>query len=503
MPSLSHIPEPTTAHRTSDETPAPQHAMQTLDTTAQSRPTDSNSKNTVDDQEPQQQIDVMSCLLILLVAGGALRVVLGVFGPIQGINPSHLEHLTEQGRSALTTDPATVFPLPGLIASGLSYIGSPGWLMVALGSLLTLAATPAAYVIGRAATARRAAGILAAALITVHPAVLTASNTLSGTAIAVGLLTIGLALAVHASKRGIGFAIGGGLTLALAGLAAPLCWIPAALAGPFAGHLSLHHGPRRALTYAMTIAVIALGPVVAYRALTMGTTTESLLTEFSNNAFVGSDLPPADRLLITLTDPSLAELGQALHLPVGDAGKLTANTIAIQTQPHPTQDIVADILADAWLLMNAALASLATVSIGVMLIRRRFIETAVIAGPLLALAFAQVTPGEMLRLPMITLLGVLAAGLLANRPVVVVDEEALAERAARKRSKLAEREEKERARQESRAAKDKAKIYAFDKPNKHQQTNPNRPSEASGVEPPTGILTARVSEESSIPSRPI
>lgn len=505
MPSLSNIPEPTTAYRPEAPTPAPQVALETLKVQPDETQVATKDKQTTEDDEPQQMIDSVSCLLILLVAGGLLRLVLGLFGPLQGIDPARLERMADQGRRAFSDHPASAYPLADLLAAGVWYAGLPSWVMVAFGSLLTLAATPAAYVIGRAATGRRAAGILAAALITVHPAVLTASNTLSGSAIALGLVTIGLAMSAHAAKRGFAFAFGGGITLALAGLAAPLCWVIAALAGPFAGHTAFERGPRRAIAYALTVFVLGLGPIMAYRLAMFGPTTNAALIEFSNNAANATDRDHLDRMLITLTDPSLAELGKALHLPVGEAGKLTANTITAEMSDHRSPpDAVADLLADAWLLMNAALASLATVSIGVMLARRRYVETAVIAAPLLTFAFANLTPGEVLRLPMIALVGVLAAGLLANRPIVNVDEEALAARATRKAAKLAAKEEKERARQERDLDKHKGDIYAFDKPTRRERKErkklQNKPKDAT---PPAGILTARVTEDSSIPARPI
>lgn len=506
MRSLANIPEPTTAYRPVDESPVKQATVQTLglasDETAHARPA-KPAANTED--EPQQQIDAVSCLLLLLIAGGLLRGVLGLFGPLQGIDAKAMQSLVTQGKSAFSDQPVDAFPLPGLLAAGVYESGAPGWLLIMLGSLLTLAAVPAAFVIGRAATGRRAAGVLAAALLAVHPAVLTAANTLSGTAIALGLLTIGLAMSLHAAKRGLWYAVGGGVMLGLAGLSAPLLWIPAALAGPFAGHVALQHGRRKAIAYALTVFVLALGPVLTYRIVMFEPTRDALLAEFSaDQPYPGSDRAPGDRLLISLIDPSLAELGDALRLPIGDAGKLAANAITIDARRTTKPDPVADILADGWLLMNAALAALATVSIGVMLARRRYIETAVLAAPLCALGFASTTPDEMLRLPMLALLGVLAAGLLANKPVVVVDEEALAQRAARKAAKLAMKEEKERARQEQELNKYKGKLHAFDKPTRSEKKRLARlKKQQAQPKQPTGILTEQIAEDSSVPMRPI
>jgi len=508
MRSLSNIPEPTTAMRADDAEPAPQTTVQTLELRAKQQAPPKQidtSRAHPPEEEPQQQIDGVSCLLLLLIAGALLRLVLGFFGPLQGVDSNAFHALAQQGRQAFGEQPADAYPLPGLVAAALSTAAVPGWVMVLIGSLLTLAAVPAAYVIGRAATGRRAAGVLAAALIAVHPGVLTASNTLSGTAIALGLLTLGLALSLHAAKRGLGFAIGGGLMLALAGLAAPLLWIVAALAGPFAGHAALKHGTAKALTYAAVITTLALGPIVGYRAFAYGPTTDALLVEFSANpGYAGSDRPATDRLLITLTDPSLAELGAALRLPLGDAGKLAANTIQVGDRVPTKPDPVADALADGWLLMNAALAALAAVSVGVMLARRRYVETAVLAAPLLAFAFVHAVPGETLRLPMIALVGVLAAGLLANKPVVEIDEQALAKRAQRKAARQAAKEEKEQARQQRELEKHKGGLYAFDKPTRKEKKARKKQMQQQ-AEPATkpGILTERVADDSPIPARPI
>jgi len=508
MRSLSNIPEPTAASRADPSEPTPQTTVQTLTLRAkqQAPPRQAEAhRGDRSDEEPQQQIDSVSCLLLLLVAGALLRLVLGFFGPLHGVDAQAFHDLAQNGRQAFGDQPVDAYPLPGLIAAALSTAAAPGWVLVLIGSLLTLAAVPAAYLIGHATTGRSAAGVLAAGLIAVHPGVLTASNTASGTAIALGLLTIGLALSLHAAKRGLGFAIGGGLTLALAGLAAPLLWIVAALAGPFAGHAALRHGTAKALTFAGLISVLALGPIVGYRAFAYGPTTDAMLVEFTADpTHAGHDRPATDRLLITLTDPSLAELGAALRLPLGDAGKLAANTIRVGDRVPTQSDPVADALADGWLLMNAALGALAAVSVGVMLARRRYIETAVLAAPLLALAFVHATPGETLRLPMIALVGVLAAGLLANKPVAEIDEQTLAKRAERRAARHAAKEEKQQARQQRELEKHKGGLYAFDKPTrKEKKAREKQPQQQTEPAQTPGILTERIADESPIPARPI
>ncbi|MFN3167281.1 MAG: hypothetical protein ACE37H_09490 [Phycisphaeraceae bacterium] len=509
MRSLSNIPEPTTATRKDAAEPAPQATVQTLGLCAKqpqgADPVGRRSSPSRADEEPQQQIDGVSCLLLLMIAGALLRLVLGFFGPMQGIDTRSFQALSRHGKQVFGDQPVDAFPLPGLLAAALDTAHAPGWVMVLVGSLLTLIAVPAAYVIGRIATGRRAAGVLAAALIAVHPGVLTAANTLSGTAIALGLVTLGLALSLHAVQRGLGFAIGGGILLALAGLTAPLLWIVAALAGPFVGHVSLKHGTKQAVTFAVVVSAFALVPIFGYRVFVNGLSADAALVEFTADPrFDGSDRSAGDRLLITLTDPSLAELGAALRLPLGDAGKLTANTIQLRPRQIAQPDPVADALADGWLLMNAGLAALAAVSVGVLLARRRYVETAVLAAPLLALAFVHAAPGEALRLPLIALIGVLAAGLLANKPVVEIDEQALTERAQRKAAKLAAKEAKEQARQQRALDKHKGGLYAFDQPTRREKKARHKQLQRQAeTRQPPGILTEHITEESPAPARPI
>lgn len=509
MPSLSNIPEPTTAYRPeADASPAPTVPLiaGTTDANALSDPTHQGPGNRTlptDTDQPQHQIDGVSCVLLLLIAGALLRVVLSYFGPMQGISEAGVQALIDSGRSALAGNPADAFPLFDVVCVGVSVVGVPDWFGVAVGSLLTLAAVPAAYFIGHATTRRRAAGVLAAALLAVHPAVLASANALSATALAMSLVTIGLALVCHSAKRGTPAAAGGAVALALAGLAAPLCWVVALCASPLAARLAWKDGPRRSLGLALTVLVLGVGPVLAYRAAFFGPSPEALLAEFASTPLASEPPPAIDRLLITMTDPSLAELGEALNLPLGDAGRLAVFKTAAPV-PEERRDVVADVLADAWLLLNAGLAGLATVSMGVMLVRRRVIELLVLATPLGAAAFVTLPPGETIKLPMIALLGVLSVGLISVRPTKEVNEERLAAKAAKKAAKAVAKEEKERAKQERELNKYKGGMYAFDKPSRREKKQRDKQhTQAHEPAEPTAILTERVADDSSAPARPI
>lgn len=530
MTSLANIPEPTTAYRPEAEDAPDAHVAPLA--TGLSLNQDNNAANidpnTGKPEQPEHQIDSVSCLLLLLVAGGLLRLVLGLLGPVQGgLAREREQQLIEQAQALLRAEPLTAFPLFEAFSGTLLQAELPGWVLVALGSVLTLGAIPAAYVAGRATTGRRVCGVLAAALLAVHPAVLTASNSLSAGAIALGLVTIGLALLCYVPKRGQRYALGGGILLALAGLAAPLCWVVGLLAAPLTARLTQQQAPGRAFAAGLIVFVTTLTPVAAYRALVIGTAPHELVPEFVQPPTSEvQPLSPIDRVLVSMTDPSLSELGEALHLPLGNAGRLTVVQQQVAATDH-RPDVVADTLADAWVLMNAALAGFAVLSVGVMIARRRYTEVLVLAGPLAALAWCVLPPGEALRLPMLALVGILAAGLFTIR--APLNEQALAAKQEKKAAKRAAREEKQRAKQDKTSRKELDKLYAFDQPDRRKKprTKFKRSESKEPVDKPItaldagehdangqrytpveaetklGILTERIEDTSTISARPI
>lgn len=499
MQSLQAIPEPTNNAPPTEPTDVAQHvplAVATAAPTARPGVTTTTQQPTPDSD---QQVDQLAILLVLMIAGTLLRIVLGLLGPLQGIDPTHIQQTQQSGRDILAANSQNPYPLTDLLALGLSTTGLPAWTLVALGSILTLIAIPAAYLIGQTLTGRPAPGIVAAAIVAVHPAVLTAANSYTSPAIALGLITVGLAVLCTLEKRGGVAASIGACLLALAAFAAPLCWLIGVLAGPMTYKLAQRRGTPKALAMGILVTTLAAAPVITYRAVYLNNDASTIFVEWAQASAADTTPTPMHRLLVSMTSPSFQELGQAMHLPLGDAGRLK---IAYNTQASSStdRDVVADTLADGWLLINAALAGLAAISAGVMLARRRFAETLLLAVPLLALAFTTLPPSEALRLPMIALVGVLASGLLATRSVPIIDE---AKREAKRIAKLAKREEKERAKQDRELAKHKESLYAFDKPTKPRQKPAAQAKAQLEAEPTPGILTQREEEPPKLSARPI
>lgn len=463
MQSLDAIAEPTHNAPSVDPTDVPQHVPLAVAVSESiGRPGVATSTSEKPDPENEQVVDNLAVLLVLLIAGALLRVVLGMLGPLQGIDRAYVELAEQGGRDVFAGDSINPYPLTEVLALGVGSVGLPAWGLVVIGSLLSIAAIPGAYVVGHVLTGRRLAGIVAAAVVAVHPAALTAANTYSGLAIALGLLTIGLAVVCNIEKRGFVAASAGGLMLGLAGLAAPLCWLIGALAGPLAYKLARRSGMCRAIGAGLMVAVLAVAPAIAYRSAYLGHDAKSFFVEWSPMTAAELLPGPLDRLLVSMTSPSFQSLGEAMHLPINDAGRLQVHYEA-QPAPSVERDVVADMLADGWLLMNAAMAGLAAISAGVMIARRRFAETLLLAVPMLALAFTTLPPSEALRLPMLAMVGVLALGLFATRSERYIDEE---QREAKRIAKEAKREEKERIKQERELKKHKESLYAFDEPSK-------------------------------------
>lgn len=498
--SLDAIPEPSNnaPPKESEQAPAHHQLISTTPTEVE-QPTNSTDKSASSKQDADQHVDSIAVLLVLLIAGALLRMVLGLLGPLQGITPAAIEQAQQHGKQILSGETQTAYPLFDLLAFGLGSTGLPAWSLVLLGSILTFAAIPAAFVIGQTLTDRRVAGLLAAAVVAVHPAVLTAANSYNNVAIAIGLITLGLTALCFVERKGALVAVVGGGALGLAGLAAPLCWLVGALAGPLTYKLARRRGAAKALGFAFLVTLLAAAPALSYRALFFGTDTNALLTEWSSVNHTEQTPSPMNRLLVTMTHPSFNELGEAMHLPLGDAGRLKVSTVAALAETA-NRDIVADSLADGWLILNAALAGLAAISIGVMLARRRMAETIVLAVPLAAMALTTLPPGEAIRLPMIALVGVLATGLFATRSVPYIDEEA---REAKRLAKLAKRDAKEQAKQERELAKHKESLYAFDQPTRGEKQPQQQQTKPTNSERQETILTSHEEQAPAISGRPI
>lgn len=477
MFSLSAIPEPSNNAPRTDALDAPQIPLaSTADEgrLASTPPTDQAEPQ----QDAEQQIDGAAVVLVLLVAGALLRLVLTLLGPMQGINPTPIEQALQHGKQILTGDSNDVWPLFDLMSYGWASIGLPAWAFILLGSLVTLACVPAAYFIGQTLTGRRAAGILAAAMVAVHPAVLTASNHYASPAIAMGLVTIGLACVCLVERKGNQAALFGAVILGAAGLAAPLTWVVGILAGPLTYKLARRKGAIKSLALSTAVVLIATAPVAGYRIGYLGFSTNAMWSEWNipPNAF--QKTTPIEYLLVTMTHTSFAELSETMHLPIKNAGRLKLESAMPTAEGE--RDVIADILADGWLVINAALAGLASVSVGVMLARRRFAETLILTVPLLGMSITSLPPGETLRLPMLALVGILAVGLLSTHSPSRIDKAAQQAKHAAKRAK---REESERAKQEREVARHKQSLYAFDKPAKPKHAKSETAEQSTSLTP--------------------
>lgn len=494
--SLSAIPEPSNNAPDTDVPDAPQVPLTSSSIEGGLAPTN-KTQPISQQQDADQQMDGVAMLLVMLIAGALLRLVLGLLGPLQQINTAEAEHAQHQGKHILAGDAGSAWPLFDLMAYGIATSGVPAWGLVLLGSLLTLCSVPAAYGVGYILTGRRAAGLFAAAVVAVHPAILTASNRYASPALAMGLVTIGLVCVCLVGRKGGRVAIIGSVLLGCAALTAPLAWLVGLLAGPMTYKLTRHSGAGKALSLAVIITLIATAPPAVYRAVFLGQNPGALLAEWHSEHAGDPKITPLQHLLVTMANPSFTELGQAMHLPLQDAGRLKV------TQPgaveHSKRDVVADTLADGWLLLNAALAVLATISIGVMIARRRLAETMILAIPLLALASTAMPPGETLRLPMLGLVGVLATGMFATRSIPPIEDAAVETKRLAKRAK---REAKERTKQDREVQKHKESLYAFDQPNKAKHVSPKQTGIPSEPAPQTSSTQADQDAPTLI-SRPI
>lgn len=496
MISLASIPEPSNNAPKADADDAAHHPLIDAAPNNHLETTNDPEGQTAPTLDADQQVDSVALLLVLLIAGALLRLVLGLLGPLQGIDPTQAQHAQAHGKQILAGEPNNAYPLFDLLNYGLASAGLPAWSAILLGSILTLASIPAAYIVGQTLTRRHLAGVVAAAIVAVHPAVLTASNSFASPALAIGLITLSLASLCFIERKGAATAFVGGGLLGLAGLVAPMCWLVGILAGPLTYKLARRSGAAKAFVLAVAVTLLAAAPAVTYRAAFFGHDSNALLTEWSSTDTTAPTLAPMQRLLVTMTSPSFKELGEAMHLPLNDAGRLKVTTAAAPA-PQGQRDAVADVLADGWLVLNAALAALAAISVGVMIARRRIAETLILALPLLALAFCTLPPSEALRLPMIALVGILATGLFATRSVPRIDEAA---QEAKRIKQFEKQEAKERARQERELAKHKDSLYAFDQPAKANKTKQADPPSEPATQ---AILTEHEEQTPAFGARPI
>lgn len=444
MPSLHTIPEPSVAHRPSiEEAPA-------RPSTGLARPAEAGGEHRHEKAEEfDEAVGVATWLIVLMFCGAALRLVLTYLGPAQA-SGGELGLLADQWRAALAGpgQAGVSGPAYALSAWSVHTVGLPGWVLIAIQCLAGVAAIPATYIVGHTMTGRRSAGLLAAALVALHPGMLTWSIAYHPAALAAALAAIGLAVLCHEKTRGFATAWLGALLLGIAALAAPVALIVGVAAAIWC---ALNSPVKRGLSLSLTVAVLGIAPALAWGQWQGGM---ALHTE--------SVSPASEARTITdgwarHTAPSIASLGEGLNVDLQAHGGLMR---IAQPGGVDAADGIEPVgyLGDAWMAFNALIAAASIVSLGLLLRRRRWASVAALSAAGVLLASAMLPAGEAQRLPLMVLLAVGASGFLSAAPPLRYTAE---EREQRR----IEKEEKNAAKLEARFARQKAKsdIYAFDR----------------------------------------
>jgi len=464
--SLYNIPEPTTVHPpTTDEDPA----------AISPRPLmghDPGQGQTADPQAQEQQAEDLANATIWLIAltlcGLLLRLVGLYLSPTQAL-ADRLEPWVQAARDATNAAPlsldATNLAYP-MLAWGLDATGLPVWCLPLLQAFIGIAAIPAAYVIGHRLTGRSLAGVLGAGIVALHPAVITWTITFSPAPLAFSCILIGWALLCEPKRIGIKRALSGGLLLATAFAFAPIAWLAGLGAGVWVG---LSTGGKRGILLGAVVLTLSVGPAIAWRvwANPKSATDSTSLTDISS-----SGTPQG--FLSSWCDTSMTPLGEQLGFALtshGPVSRLLEGRAGLATESDP----IADVLGDAWVVLNAALLLMAITALPLLLLRGQW-ATAIALGLVFGgLALTDLGDGEAARLPMLGLLFILATGWLAVRKTPRLSPE----------EREALRAEKELLKQQRLDAKldihqAKSGLYAFDKqtPPKTKTTEHDAPSDS-------------------------
>lgn len=459
MPSIANIPEPTSAYRPIDTDQPIEHAPLGV------RPTMESASSGRERESDEQSI--VSWMMVIVGGGLLMRVGMLYFGALREVPTAAIAPWHDLGQS-LMQDPAaaqTAWPVFALLAAGTEQLGLPGWFVVLIGLLLTAAAIPATYALGKHLTGSVTAGLIASAVVGFHPAALAAAGVYGPMAFSLALTVIGLSLIALASQRGPAAALSGAIVLGIAVLTAPLAWAVVPLAGVLAGQAQ---SIRVGLARAVLVLAIVTGPAIGWFALTG---QNPLLPANSLSAWPAAGSVPAvaetaqagfsEKMLYAAGNHSLPQLGQALHAQIIGDGPLT-RTLNPNLTGLAQPDAVADTIGDGWVVLNLILLLAAAASAAVMALRGRGVLALALTLPLLALILSSPLLGESGRVGMLGVQAALALGFLAARPAARYTEQELAEREA---IQLARREAKEQARlaKIEKKSLSKADIYAFDK----------------------------------------
>jgi len=448
MSSIHNIPEPTTAYRpvVDEPTPPPPPAIENARRADCAQSADTTRPVTEIDEE----VGGMTWLVVLVISGLFSRAALWFFGPWQGV-PEGATRWAEQGRSLIEGGPSALegaMPVIPLLAYGLDAVGVPLSVLSAVQALIGVAAIAAGYHLGHKLTGRCLAGVCAAALLALHPGVLTWTTAVSPGGLAGGLLVIGLYLLVRTPKDEDTNPWPGAVVLGAAALTSPVAWL--AGLGAALWILSVQRG-RRGIVCAGIVLAFTLGPALGWSAVSGGNPAPRLV---GSAAAASMQMPSATELAA----PSLEQLGQQLRFNMQPNGALAQATTDRADLPAD-RDRVADVLGESWVALNTALLLACAVGLGLMLLRRRFAAAACVAVPLLTLLATGMPLDEPGRIALFGPMALLAFGWLSTPAVPALTPE---EQEARQH----EKELKQQAKLEARRLKHEQKhgLYAFDKP---------------------------------------
>lgn len=447
MSSIHNIPEPTTAYRPVVDEPAPPPTV-----IASTRRPDCAEK--ADTTRPVTEIDeevgAMTWLVVLVISGLFSRAALWFFGPWQGVAEG-ATRWGQLGRSILESGPGSVdgaMPAVPLLAYGLESVGVPLWALSGLQALIGVVAIAAGYHLANKLTGRCLAGVCVAALLALHPGVLTWTTAVSPGGFACGLVVIGLYLLVRTPKDEPTNPWPAAAVLGIAAITSPVAWL--AGLGAALWVLWADRG-RRGVVSAGIVLALTLGPALGWSAISGGNLAPRWVGSASS---APAELPSATQLAA----PSLEELGTQLRFNMQPNGALAQATSGRADLPaHP--DRVADVIGESWVALNTALLLACAVGLGLMLRRGRIAAAACVAVPVLALLATGMPLDEPGRVALFGPLALLAFGWLSTPAVPALTPE---EKEARQHEKELQHQQKLEARRLKH--EQKHGLYAFDKP---------------------------------------
>jgi len=387
--------------------------------------------------------------------------------------------------------------MPGypLLLATIDRMGLPPYAVLAAQAVMISLAAMLAYVVGWKLLGNRAAGVVAATLVALHPGAVSATNLITPEPLVMLLVLAGLAFVVSVrDEQGMGLlgAIGGGACLGLVALVQPLL----VLLGPLVALWALFSSPRwRTLTAAACLLVCSLTPAglwlmrndsvgFGYRLSSAPAVEAWFFTAAymdiqshegnpeaewvgvvnSKVAELASELNPqedvvaaAGRLALERVQArpdlftqvlmqgtrryfmshSLLELHQQVGLdPVIDKRPVESLMLWLSGGKAPDGSVVSVLIGSLWVILNTALATLMIIGCFFMFVRRQWSALALLLGVgALFILSTQFIGLERARLPILALQGIAIAAVFLPDPL-------LPERLARKAERRAIRDAK-------------------------------------------------------------